>query len=1647
MLTPARAKAELERQRDPGDSARRLADAGRLPARAGAIARLLLCGDETGRRRIEPSRRCAAAEDAVGRLDALDADGRRLAFRAVFGDLTPWVEGAWAILRAGPYPVGFTRKAFRAPDRPDLTRRRRARWLEALRLETAGLPADPVWLAAWAPHLCADAPAGVGEPDAVSPLLAAAIDAGGPVGTAVFDTLLASARGEHETGAMGRHVLRALLLASRRDGWEFVERLLQSARRQEGLRQAILESADEAHPDAFRLLLDSIVEHGFARFSATVRAADTWLGLRWEAAAFGTVHRTLERVAALLDDPDARAAALAGGDPEPTYLALWSMAFRDAPAAVPAAAALLGNPDPRLRFAAAHLLGQLGVAEARAALRPALADPDLRVASRALAGFEADTAPADDDLYERLVRLRCRLPARPGSAPPLVWPWGGGLASAGAVLAILTRTLGRRSPDLLLAHRKQMDAPTRALLAGTLGLTRTLTPEGRAALFALAGDPSPGVRGHALRALAGRPPTPAEARALEARLNATSGSMRGAVLGLLAGQEDPEALHSAARLLGDGSPARRAAGLELLRLLAESGRDPEGCRRLVARHRRESAPLAPTEEKQIDAILARAPVPPSSRDAFGLLDPEGRAPVPEPAADRVRLATEAAVSFLESLDRWTHARRHVSVLHPGLLEPVPLGSLAETPRSPATPVRPAADDSAAIERELCAWFDGRADELRDPDGLEIVRAARLLRHRMRARPQRDRDALAAHYRTTGRPPRIRYPEPVRHLLEALLRLRPVPGADGFHLDLLETFLADLCPSPAALARSLDDEGSALHDVLAAVAPPAAGRAAHRDTAAFATRRFGLLRRLETAAAALPDRGGRAADPLPLFPETRNPRRRRFVDPEATLAAWEAGAATDHDLIDLWLGPRDPLAGGWHAWQQATRRPGSGAPGAAAHSTRLANLIDRCRRRVLEIELERGETPTAATPAVLVLPHTGGVDVLLRTLRLLAPDPLPRPSAAPDASRASVWMHVLVRTWPRETDTPAAFAAAARAECFPDARLVELSLAAPQWMDHAERALGWEGFADAAGWVLAHAGAAWETPDPADRALQRARMAGRTSLSIADLRDGAVDTAWFRRAHAALGAERWQVLMNAARYASASAGHKRAQQYADALLGRVSVAALTRRIAERRHADSVRALGLVPLATDPAGSADRLARWRTIREFLRTSRPFGSRRRESERRAGMIALENLARTAGFPDALRLEWAQEAESVADLAAGPLEVKTGEVEVTLALDAEARASFTAAVRGRAVKGLPAAARRDPRVAELLRRKADLQRQTARIRAALEESMVRGDTFDGTELRTLLSCPVFGSPLERLVLVGEGALGYPIHAGRALVDAQGRTAPVGAGDRLRIAHPLDLLAARTWTDWQRDCFARERVQPFKQVFRELYPLTASERAAGLRSLRYAGHQVEPRRALALLGGRGWITDPDLGVRRSFPVEGIVAWLGFAQAFCTPADVEGLTLEAVGFARRTDGVAIPPAEVPPRLFSEVMRDLDLVVAVAHRGGVDPEATASTVEMRAALLRETCALLRLDNVEVRPPHARVRGALADYTVHLGSAVAHRLPGGMLNLVAVHGQHRGRLFLPFRDDDPRTAEVLSKAILLARDEEIRDPNLLVQIRAE
>ncbi|WP_157243992.1 hypothetical protein, partial [Paenibacillus elgii] len=104
----------------------------------------------------------------------------------------------------------------------------------------------------------------------------------------------------------------------------------------------------------------------------------------------------------------------------------------------------------------------------------------------------------------------------------------------------------------------------------------------------------------------------------------------------------------------------------------------------------------------------------------------------------------------------------------------------------------------------------------------------------------------------------------------------------------------------------------------------------------------------------------------------------------------------------------------------------------------------------------------------------------------------------------------------------------------------------------------------------------------------------------------------------------------------------------------------------------------------------------------------------------------------------------------------------------------------------------------------------------------------------------------------------------------------------------------------------------------------------------------------------------------------------------------------------------------------------------------------STVEMRTAIAQELLMLLKVGNVRLEGSHAHVAGQLGEYTVHMGSGIVHKKGTGALTILPVHSQSRGRLFLPFADSDPRTAEIMSKLLLLAEDSKIKDPSILAML---
>ncbi|MBK7877049.1 MAG: DUF4132 domain-containing protein [Planctomycetes bacterium] len=1355
--------------------------------------------------------------------------------------------------------------------------------------------------------------------------------------------------------------------------------------------------------------------------------------MSWDSEAGKHVHGIAERLSRWIPDANARRAALASDDAEGVYLALFAEALEDAVGVVELARPLVKHAKAEVRFATAYLLVELGHSIANALLAEFLGDPDRRVADRAVLMFRHDSTctPEVPDLFERLEAELARWPARATKEPALLWPWCVHELDRAHVARALLECLGDRPFARLVPYLDAFDVSGREALARAIPKrSGAAAGEARPILFRFLGDAGVIVRKEALEALRAERLAPGEEVVCEALLTRKADDLRLGVLELLFALDDDRARESTTRLLASRSAEQRAGGLELLRRLHEARRQSEWCRERAAAYRVAAGELTAAETTQLEAILGDERPRYSLDDALGLAAPATHTPIAPLQRRRVEFATRATGELLSALDALVTQHAATSIViespHDHHRTETTLGELRNW-----VVVRPVDGDRAASRaamplREVFeAFWNARPSSMRDADGLEGVRA--LVHSRLR-KPWRESagwfDRVRAFFESVELP-QLAFADPCCAYLGWFLYLEPPARARGFVLDALEEHAARLPADARHAAGALELQ---------------------------------LVRELREVAVRL---WSDTRDAWSTEEVTRLWNLQRFlvehrIVGEDELGIWltalELGVAKDEDVFAYLLhAPFETKPGEYdrHPGPLAlTSMSGQRSYRGEAIPPRMLALVQRVRERLIEIELARGEAPTIATS--FVLRWTGGLDVLARTSRALQGGSLRRGMAAywssAQAGREESLSRIAQRTRPAVEDTLERFAAVLPKDAIGEERLLEIALFAPQWCRHVEHALGWTGLAEGVWWMHAHTKDAKWSVDRELRELWSAQTSERTPLSSVDLLDGAVDVDWFARVRSDLGDERALALLALAKFTSSGTGHTRAKLFASALLGEVTSAELIERVRAKRHLDSVRALGLVPL---PEGERERaaeiLARYLAVQEFVRGAKEFGSARQASEKRAAAIGLENLARTAGYADPVRLEWAMERAALGELARGSVRATAGEVEVELSIDADGDAVLVATKKGKRLKSIPPAAKKDAAVKPLVDQAAALAKQKQRMRASLEGAMIRGDAFTGAELVELFEHPVLAPMLARLVLVGDGACGMPVDGGRALRGPDGVSAPLDHANRLRIAHPVDLLATRAWPAWQKDALRREVVQPFKQVFRELYVLTDAEREERVRSRRYAGHQVRPRQAMALLGTRGWTWNAEEGARRVDHASGLAAAIEFLHAPFTPAEVEGLTIETIVFTRRGEHEPLPLESVPPRLLSEVLRDVDLVVSVANRSGVDPEASASSLEARASLVRETCALLGLANVSIDGRRAVIEGRLGRYTLHLGSGVVHKLPGGHLCIVPIHAQHRGRVFLPFADDDPKTAEILSKTLLLARDHEIKDPTILEQIR--
>ena len=691
---------------------------------------------------------------------------------------------------------------------------------------------------------------------------------------------------------------------------------------------------------------------------------------------------------------------------------------------------------------------------------------------------------------------------------------------------------------------------------------------------------------------------------------------------------------------------------------------------------------------------------------------------------------------------------------------------------------------------------------------------------------------------------------------------------------------------------------------------------------------------------------------------------------------------------------------------------------------LLESATQAAMRIIEIEMRRGDTPTEVSKLASSINYHEGAENFANILVALGGETFQRGYIyGSDESKKMVLSSLLKASHPAKTDTAKTLAEALDGR-IDEKRLLEAAMYAPSWILIVAEYLNWKGLENAAWYFHAHINEHFS----AEKETQVARY---SPITAKEFNDGAFDVDWFKDAYKEIGKKRFEVLYDCAKYLTDGANHRRAQLFADASLGKLKIVELQKEIKDKRNKDKVLAYSLIPLKKDR--NKDLLKRYEFIQTFLKESKQFGAQRRESEAKVCAIALDNLARTAGFADSLRLSWKMEILKLEQLSVYFQPKELEEATVFVEIDNQGIPALICEKAGKYLKSVPAKLRKDKYILECKEVIASLKAQQKRAKAALENAMIRADVFAYAEVTDLMKHPVIAPLLEKLVFSSEEKVGrYEDFAG-----AEGEAV-------FKLAHPYDLYQSGDWIKWQKYAFENEMIQPFKQIFRELYIPNEEELHENIVSRRYAGHQIQVKMTVALLKTRGWTVDYEEGLQKVYYKENIIATMYAAADWFSPADVEAPTLETVRFYDRKTYKAIPLSEIPAVLFSEVMRDIDLVVSVAHVGGVDPEASHSTVEMRGAIVRELLALLHVENVEVKERQAFVKGSLGEYTVHLGSGVCHMMGKGAINILAVPSQHRGRVFLPFADEDPRTAEIMSKILLLADDKSIKDTAILAQI---
>ncbi|WP_314916670.1 DUF4132 domain-containing protein [Capnocytophaga gingivalis] len=1599
-------------------------------------------------------------------------EGKALATLLFSEVQAPYIQRVWDIAYQFPYSYTYNRRPFRSPN-PEDYRAEQIRTLKRLRsfynVGVGALSVEEQFQYAFYKG---------GEEDFFVVVLSENPDAYYPLFEEIFF-------GEHEIGGVCESLIKSALMVKDPRYHTLVEKLLLAAQLQEGLRQTILESLDETTIPVLQHFIALILEHNLTRFSSVVRAVDVWFGFGWEAPQQAVVKRTLELAQTYLADLDKAREAVSSKDNVERYVALWAVAVYNVQEALSLATEALNNTQTSYEACVAVLYFMYQTQKKTSEILP-FAEKYFGI-EPAWDYWILQNLPKGEipqELFEKMRTAAYKLPKDGKNFEGLGFRWLNFTVKPLDIYQSVLKVANEQQQQILAGELAEIPVDVRHILLDDIFpvLSRgrysyyseeekNLPPEDypadswqRTLVRTALNDKGPYVVSKAMEVLKKVPLVQDDILALEQVLSRKNKEQRKESVALLVKQPEAVLKDSTSRMIVSKNADQRLAALEILTVLQEEERLTDYVTEQVEAYK--GRKFSKNEQVLMDKLTYNPKTATELRydltNGFGVINLDNLTSfdLPKPQFDKERKEKKGGflfdklvniqkvgegVSELLALWRANKDYEYQYEGYQGATETILLGNVIRRQHK-------GKDDETPMEiledLPLADLWKGWHEKYQFNE-VEYYFAKRYCGNLYyeNAIPQGLDDYLAMYYPDF----KVRFEGQVHSYYGEARRAESLLGylmnaysedralLASFKLSVFEDALATF---PKEKRGEIYKRGYSSLDWDDVVTDYAAV-VYYGDDGDFPYYTDDQLFRLWQILYYLyievkKDLDAQKNTIKDVLPYVRNFVRREERLPginegllQLTLMLYNKGRLTTDDLIFFCLLNNELFAMAQGAENHFSRR----LPKWIKDTLTFPEiLLEEIRTHMLQVELQRGDLPTDASVYISSFSEIEGAQYFFEALERMGKEPFAKGYGS-GVSKRFTFSRILEVSQPSATDTFTAFKKHLDEVKLDKKRLVEAACYAPHWTEWIGDYLKIKSFREAVWWFIAH------TTDYMD-AEKETIVSQYSSVPRDDFQRGAIDVDWYHRVHKAVGKEGWKLIQESAKYLSEGMGYRRVKLYSAVLTGEIKLSEVIQKITEKRDKDYVMALGLVPI-NKKKEEEDLVSRYNLLQTFLKESKQFGQQRQESEKNAVEIGLDNLSRNAGYEDSIRFSWAMEAKATQQI----MEKSTlviDDTQLQLVVDEEGKADIIVTKGDKTLKSIPDKYKKSKEVEALKEGKTYLTKQYSRTRLSLEQAMLSQTLFTVAELHRIMEHPVVRAMLSKLVLFNPETQASGFWQDGYLLNAEGEKVALKADDKLLIAHPSHLFYAVQWDLYQKYLFDKELKQPFKQVFRELYIPTKDELETSNRSERYQGHQVQPQKTVALLRGRGWTVNYEEGLQRVYHKEGFRATIYAAADWYTPSDVEAPTLEYVVFYSLKDGKEVPMKEINPVIFSEVMRDVDLVVSVAHVGGVDPEASHSTMQMRAALARESARLFKLSNVEVKERHILVKGKLGEYSIHLGSGMVSR--GGLqLSILAVQSQHRGRVFLPFVDDDPKSAEIISKMRLLAEDDKIKDPTILRQIK--